>query len=88
MVCHFCQHDVRARARVCAACGAGIHYGAQISDVLFFGVLFAVIAAVADEAAFHERLPVTIVAGLAAVAGAALAIAWYRGQVRFRRHVP
>jgi hypothetical protein len=72
---------------VCAACGAGIHYGPQISDVLFFGVLFAVITAVA-ETAFHERLRVTIVVGIAALAGAALAIAWYRGKVRFRRHVP
>jgi hypothetical protein len=88
MGCYFCQVDVRPGARVCAACGAGIQYGPKVSDVLFYGVLFAALAAIADEAVLNGGLPVAMVASTPAGIGVAVAVMWYRGKVCFRRHVP
>jgi hypothetical protein len=87
MVCYFCRHGVRERAIVCAACGAGIHYGPKVSDAVAMGVLFAAIAAfVVVGLKWHA--PVATVALVAFACGAALGAWRWRGRVRFYRHVP
>jgi hypothetical protein len=88
MVCPFCRVDIRPRALVCAACGAGIHYGPKMSDVLFYGALFAASASVIDFGVFKSHPPVPTVALWTFIIGAAFGVWRYWGKIRFRRYIP